>query len=203
MLKKLDMLELQLAKKEEKLLEKDFIYEQVSQLTNKLKGKTRKCKEDTLLLAKKMNGYQRRIKNATEKMMALVAELSMKQALTIELQKEVREKEEFIYSCNSRIERGLPLKREIEKVWMKVLRDEEMYACATAEKSREYMETDYRQLPNGVFTTAEQRPNAYMPDAETSLPLPKPYGAMAPFKPTEPGSNMRHIRKPVVKPIEI
>ncbi|XP_055468960.1 coiled-coil domain-containing protein 146 [Psammomys obesus] len=203
MLKKLDMLELQLAKKEEKLLEKDFIYEQVSQLTNKLKGKTRTCKEDTLLLAKKMNGYQRRIKNATEKMMALVAELSMKQALTIELQKEVREKEEFIYSCNSRIERGLPLKREIEKVWMKVLRDEEMYACATAEKSREYVETDYRQLPNGVFTTAEQRPNAYMPDAETSLPLPKPYGAMAPFKPTEPGSNMRHIRKPVVKPIEI
>lgn len=83
-----------------------------------------------------MNGYQKRIKDATEKMMALVAELSMKQALTIELQKEVREKEEFIFSCSSRIEKGLPLNREIEKDWLKVLRDEEMYAFATAEKSR-------------------------------------------------------------------
>lgn len=69
-------------------------------------------------------------------MMALVAELSMKQALTIELQKEVREKEEFIFSCSSRIEKGLPLNREIEKDWLKVLRDEEIYAFATAEKSR-------------------------------------------------------------------
>lgn len=68
---------------------------------------------------------------------------------------------------------------------------------------QEYMETDYRQLPNGVYTTAEQRPNAYMPEADTELPLPKPYGAMAPFKPSEPGANRRHIRKPVVKPIEI
>ncbi|XP_059113199.1 coiled-coil domain-containing protein 146 isoform X2 [Peromyscus eremicus] len=203
MIKKLDMLELQLAKKEEKLLEKDFIYEQVSQLTNRLRGKTQSCKEDTLLLAKKMNGYQKRIKDATEKMMALVAELSMTQALTIELQKEVREKEEFIFSCSSRIEKGLPLNREIEKDWLKVLRDEEMYAFATAEKSREYMETDYRQLPNGVHTTAEQRPNAYMPEAETTLPLPKPYGALAPFKPSETGANRRHIRKPAVKPIEI
>ncbi|XP_051008059.1 coiled-coil domain-containing protein 146 [Acomys russatus] len=203
MVKKLDMLELQLAKKEEKLLEKEFIYEQVSQLTHKLKDKTQTCKEDTLLLAKKMNGYQRRIKDATEKMMALVAELSMKQALTIELQKEMREKEEFIFSCSSRIEKGLPLNREIEKDWLRVLRDEEMYAFATAERSREYIETDYRQLPNGVYTTAEQRPNAYMPETDTALPLPKPYGALAPFKPSEPGANRRHIRKPVVKSIEI
>lgn len=69
-------------------------------------------------------------------MMAIVAELSMKQALTIELQKEVREKQEFIFSCNSRMEKGLPLNKEIEKEWLKVLRDEEMYSQAVAEKSR-------------------------------------------------------------------
>lgn len=83
-----------------------------------------------------MNSYQKKIKDVTQEMMALVAELSMKQALTIELQKEVREKEEFIFSCSSRIEKGLPLNREIEKDWLKVLRDEEMYAFATAEKTR-------------------------------------------------------------------
>lgn len=36
------------------MLEKDFIYEHVSQLTNRLRGKTQTCKEDTLLLAKKV-----------------------------------------------------------------------------------------------------------------------------------------------------
>ncbi|KAF5912233.1 hypothetical protein HPG69_013400, partial [Diceros bicornis minor] len=203
MIKKIDALELQLAKKEEKLLEKDFIYEEVSRLTDRLCSKTQACKQDTLLLAKKMNSYRKKIKDATEKMMALVAELSMKQALAIELQKEVREKEDFIFSCNSRIEKGLPLNKEIEREWLKVLRDEEMYALAIAEKSKEFLEADNHQLPNGVYTTAEPRPNAYIPEAEATLPVPKPYGALAPFKPSEPGANMRHIRKPVIKPIEI
>ncbi|XP_017523887.2 coiled-coil domain-containing protein 146 [Manis javanica] len=203
MVKKLDELQLQLARKEEKLLEKDFIYEQVSRLTNRLCSKTQAYKQDTLLLVKKMNDYRKKIKDATEKMMALVAELSMKQALAIELQKEVREKEDFIFSCSSRMEKGLPLKKEIEREWLKVLRDEEIYALAIAEKSRESLEADNRQLPNGVYTTAEPRPNAYIPEAEATLPLPKPYGALAPFKPSEPGANMRHIRKPVMKPIEI
>nr|XP_012321988.1 coiled-coil domain-containing protein 146 isoform X3 [Aotus nancymaae] len=196
-------LELQLAKKEEKLLEKDFIYEQVSRLTDRLSSRTQACKQDTLLLAKKMNGYQKRIKNATEKMMAVVAELSMKQALIVELQKEVREKEDFIFACNSRIERGLALSKEIEKEWLKALRDEDMHAAAMAEKSREFSETGKRELPSGVYTTAELRPNAYIPEADDTLPVPKPYGALAPFQPREPGANMRHIRKPVVKPIEI
>ncbi|XP_007187164.2 coiled-coil domain-containing protein 146 [Balaenoptera acutorostrata] len=203
MIKKMDALELQLAKQEEKLLEKDFIYEQVSRLTDRLCSKTQACKQDTLLLAKKMNGYQKKIKDATEKMMALVAELSMKQAMAIELQKEVKETEDFILTCNSRMEKGLPLSKEIEREWLKVLRDEEMYALAIAEKSREFLEAENRQLPNGVYTTADQRPNAYIPEAESTLPLPKPYGALAPFKPSEPGANMRHIRKPVIKPIEI
>nr|XP_012321989.1 coiled-coil domain-containing protein 146 isoform X4 [Aotus nancymaae] len=203
MIKKLDELELQLAKKEEKLLEKDFIYEQVSRLTDRLSSRTQACKQDTLLLAKKMNGYQKRIKNATEKMMAVVAELSMKQALIVELQKEVREKEDFIFACNSRIERGLALSKEIEKEWLKALRDEDMHAAAMAEKSREFSETGKRELPSGVYTTAELRPNAYIPEADDTLPVPKPYGALAPFQPREPGANMRHIRKPVVKPIEI
>lgn len=83
-----------------------------------------------------MNDYQRKIKDTTEKLMALVAELSMKQALAIELQKEVKDKEDFIFSCNSRIEKGLPLNKDIEKEWLKVLRDEEMYTLAIAEKSK-------------------------------------------------------------------
>jgi len=58
-------------------------------------------------------------------------------------------------------------------------------------------------LPNGAVTTAEPRPNAYLPSDEHELQIPRPYGGHAPFKPTEAGTNMRHIRKPVMKPIEI
>lgn len=64
-------------------------------------------------------------------------------------------------------------------------------------------EEEQHILPNGIYTTAEQRPNAYIPEDENVLPLPRPYGALAPFKPSEPCSNMRHIRKPMIKPIEI
>jgi hypothetical protein len=51
-----------------------------------------------------------------------------------------------------------------------------------------------------VKSTAEPRPTAYIPD---DLGIPKPYGHLAPFKPTDLGSSMRHIRPPNPKPIEI
>lgn len=63
-------------------------------------------------------------------------------------------------------------------------------------------EDEWRQLPNGEYTTAEVRPNAYIPH-EALLPLPKPYGAQAPFKPSQPGAAMmRHARKPQLRPLE-
>jgi hypothetical protein len=45
---------------------------------------------------------------------------------------------------------------------------------------------------------AELRPNSYIPE---DVPIPRPYGGKAPFKPTPAGANMRHIRKP--QPVEI
>lgn len=64
-------------------------------------------------------------------------------------------------------------------------------------------EEEQYTLPGGMVTTAEPRPNAYIPDDDSELPVPRPYGGHAPFKPTPAGANMRHIRKPVIKPIEI
>jgi len=58
-------------------------------------------------------------------------------------------------------------------------------------------------LPDGTTTTAEPRPVAYLPSDDHDLPIPRPYGGHAPFRPTDTGANMRHIRKPVVKPVEI
>jgi hypothetical protein len=50
------------------------------------------------------------------------------------------------------------------------------------------------------YTTAEPRPNAYIPD---ELGIPKPYGAFSPFKPSAPGTTMRHVRKPAPREIVI
>jgi len=49
-------------------------------------------------------------------------------------------------------------------------------------------------------TRAEDRPNAYIPE---DLAIPRPYGTLAPFKPTAAGANMRHIRKPQPKEIQL
>ncbi|KAJ3094400.1 hypothetical protein HDU97_008120, partial [Phlyctochytrium planicorne] len=58
---------------------------------------------------------------------------------------------------------------------------------------------------NNIRTMAEPRPNAYLPDSSGigELPIPRPYGAHAPFKPQEAGSQLRHFRQPKIKPIEI
>ena len=63
---------------------------------------------------------------------------------------------------------------------------------------KEMMEQNYP--PFATKTTAQQRVNSYIPD---EIGLPKPYGSNAPFMYQQPGSNMRHFRKPKVKEIEI
>jgi hypothetical protein len=63
---------------------------------------------------------------------------------------------------------------------------------------REALEKNFP--PFATRTTAEHRVNAYIPD---EIGIPKPYGKNAPYKPYENGTNVRHIRKPVKKDIEI
>ncbi|KAM7367067.1 hypothetical protein PAMP_014992 [Pampus punctatissimus] len=104
--------------------------------------------------------------------------------------------------CQRRLEQGLPSCPEIEEEWRRMLRDKRRRQRDKEERERQAEEDEWNQLPNGVNTTAEIRPNAYIPQTD-QLPLPKPYGAQAPFKPPQPGANMRHIRKPTLKPLEI
>ncbi|KAM6383305.1 coiled-coil domain-containing protein 146 [Alca torda] len=203
LLKKIEQLEVEVVQKEEKLLETDFLYEHVSRLTDRIRATAENGKQDTLLLAKRTNELQKKIKDRTQKMMALVAELSMKQALTIKLHQEVRDKEQFFMTVSSRIDQGLPPPKETENEWLKVLRNEKMQKEAAEARAKRAAEEEQAAAPGHIRTTAEQRPTAYIPDDEYSLPLPRPYGAHAPFKPSEPSSHMRHFRKPTVRPIEI
>lgn len=51
-----------------------------------------------------------------------------------------------------------------------------------------------------LVSAAEPRPNAYIPE---DLGIPKPYGGFGPFKPSAPGSTMRHMRKPAPSEVVI
>ncbi|MCJ8736274.1 hypothetical protein PDJAM_G00257100 [Pangasius djambal] len=126
--------------------------------------------------------------------MAVVSELAMRQTQALCLQQERREKEFELDVCQRRLEMGLAPSDTIEQEWLRQTRAQQKLQMTEEEA--------WSQLPNGVYTTADLRPNSYIP-AEGSLPLPKPYGALAPFKPSEPGTSMRHIRKPQPKPLEI
>ncbi|XP_034143838.1 coiled-coil domain-containing protein 146 isoform X2 [Esox lucius] len=202
LIQKIEQLEGRLAEREEQLLEKDLVFEQVSRLSQRIRAKAENGKQDTLDLAKMVNEIQGRIKETTRRMMAVVAELAMRQASAMTLQQELKDRELFLDTCYQRLEQGLPPSEDLELECQRILKDEQRRLADQQEKDRLVEEDERRQLPNGVHTTAEARPTAYIPPGDV-LPLPKPYGALAPFKPSEPGANIRHIRKPEPKPIEI
>ncbi|XP_071960472.1 coiled-coil domain-containing protein 146-like [Antedon mediterranea] len=201
--KKIEELEIRLAEKEEHLLEKDLIFDQVCKLSERVNQKMDAGKTHTLNLAKEVNDFQAKIKGVTRRMMARVSELSMTQAESLKLQQEVRDKETSLEQAYIRMQRGEAPTNEAAKEWERMINDENRRI--EDKHNRQAIQEDEEQyvLAGGATTTAEPRPNAYIPDDDLELPVPRPYGASAPFKPQESGANMRHIRKPIIKPIEI
>ncbi|XP_054752363.1 coiled-coil domain-containing protein 146-like [Lytechinus pictus] len=200
---KIEDLEIRLAEKEEQLLEKDLIFDQVTRLADRVNNRVNAGKDDTLELAKKVNDLQARIKDITRKMMASVSELSMTQAEAMKLQQESRDGEARLQQAYLRMEQGEAPTPEAAREWERMMRDETRRAVDMETRKQMAEEEEQYILPGGNNTTAEPRPNAYIPDDDNDLPVPRPYGLHAPFKPQESGANMRHIRKPIIKPIEI
>uniref|UniRef100_A0A3Q2XQ19 Coiled-coil domain containing 146 n=1 Tax=Hippocampus comes TaxID=109280 RepID=A0A3Q2XQ19_HIPCM len=196
-------LEANLAERERHLLEKELIVDQVTRLSKNLQEQNDNCKPDKLSLAKKLNELRSHIIDTSRRLMATSAELSMKQAAVLCLQQEVKERELQMDRCQRRLEQGLPPCPEMEEEWRRMLRDKKRRQRDKEERERLADGDEWKRLPSGQYTTAAGRPDAYIPHADP-LPLPKPYGAQAPFKPCQPGANMRHIRKPThLKPFEL
>jgi len=193
---KLQVLEERVNDKKEQLLEKDLVLEEVSNLANRLRTQALEGRESTLELAKRVNDFQARIKGTTRRMMATVSELSMYQATAMKLTQENQQKEEHLQGMDSNLDQGLPPSEELELAWQRYEQDL-MRRSNEAYAKNVLQETAPTQL---THTTAEPRPNAYIPD---DIGIPKPYGALAPFKPTELGTTMRHIRRPQPREIEL
>mmetsp|Transcript_22960 Transcript_22960/g.35416 ORF Transcript_22960/g.35416 Transcript_22960/m.35416 type:complete len:219 (+) Transcript_22960:2145-2801(+) len=195
---KIQVLEERLNNKKESLLEKELVYEEVSNLAEKLRTQALDGRKSTLEIAEKINEYKARTTELSRKMLATVSELSMFQSKALKMQQEKEEKEQYLEEMIHRMEAKLPPTDASDSEFEKRVRDQ-------ARKEQEKMERIQRKQlemslpPNGVKTTAFPRPNSYMPPDKD--PIPKPYGRFQPFKPQEPGANMRHFNNP--KPMEI
>ena len=162
--------------KKEQMLEKMLVLEEVSSLSDRLRGQAADGREDTLELAKRVNDLQARIRAMTKKMMATVSELSMYQATAMKLQQEKHELELEVQDATWRVEHGQAPSSEAEAEWERmVLEDERRRETRAARAMGVPAAPSDAFVPSQITrTTAEPRPNAYIPD---DIGIPKPYGA--------------------------
>lgn len=159
----------------------------------------------------------------------MISEIAMEKDNNLSLQDRVKDLTTMTELCNERFTQGKPPTDEMLEEWRKYIRNQQMKQEEKLKEHRQYLELQRHILPNGGgITTAEPRPNAYLVSDvnfsgqgteigsgvsnsshsnytanQRNLPVPKPYGNMAPFKPQQPGATMRHIKKPKAKPLEI
>lgn len=195
---KVQVLEERLNNKKEALLEKELVYEEVSNLAEKLRKQALDGRKTTLEIAEKINEYKARTTELSRKMLATVSELSMFQSKALKLQEEKQAKEEILDEAEQRSKQGLPPTDSSEEEWARIQRNS-LRQEQERDERRQRKILESQMPPNGVRTTALPRPNSYL---KPNLPLPQPYGHFAPFKPSEPGANMRHIVKPSKREIE-
>jgi len=195
--KKLEDVQTRLANVEEVALEKELLFQQVDRLVVKQQAQCEDGKTPALELSRQLNAAQSQLNSRTRATMARIAELSMMKAQLLDSERERTKLQEELEDAYHRLEKGLAPTLEAEVEWKRYL-DKQL---ARGDDNRsDLMEGQY-PISEG-YTTAKPRPTAYIPK-DGSLPVPRPYGALAPFKPTQPGSTMRHIKKPVPKPIDI
>ena len=187
--------------KKEQLLEKELVLDEVSSLSDKLRMQAAETRGSTLDLAKKVNEIRSKIRNITRKMMASVSELSMYQASAMRLEAEKSDKEKSLALARQRHEQDQPPTDDAEHEWFRMERDRARRQEALMDgRMAKAQEQDEGSFSLQGKSTAEARPNAYIPE---ELGIPKPYGSLAPFKPTALGSNLRHIRQPKTQEIQL
>ncbi|EPY29843.1 coiled-coil protein required for normal flagellar motility [Angomonas deanei] len=174
----------------EKLREKELIYAEVSELSDRVGSQAESGKEHTLQMAKQVNQYQSNMRNKTRQIMSTIAELSLFQSSSIQAQQEVQRLEEIVAQAEERMAAGEAPFLEAEEEYEREKQSNERYA----EQLRRNKE---RQ--NGVEpprSTAEVRPTAYIPDGDL-LGVPRPYGNHAPFKPSAPPGRFKTSNVPI------
>jgi len=188
---------------QEKVLEKDLILNEVTELSERLQKQAASGRDYTLNMAKKVNTFQSTIKSTSKKMMATLSELSVVQANTLRLERDVSSVKEELSVAKENLAAGEEILPGADAEWEKIERNLQRRAeNLQSLKSRREGQVAANQIAATLTrTTAEPRPNAYIPYG-SELAIPKPYGGHAPLKPALETQAAKFYRKPVPKPID-
>uniref|UniRef100_A0A8C9MYV3 Cilia- and flagella-associated protein 157 n=1 Tax=Serinus canaria TaxID=9135 RepID=A0A8C9MYV3_SERCA len=133
-------IEAELMQKEQRLLKIDFLCESISDLTDRMRAVVESGRQEMLLFARRSNELQREINHKTQEIRALFAELSMKQALAIKLQQEIRDKEQSVMTASLTISQGLSPSTAQKDGW-KILESEEIQKAAAEARAVSFCHT--------------------------------------------------------------
>ncbi|XP_066406978.1 coiled-coil domain-containing protein 146 [Molothrus aeneus] len=155
LLKRIDKIEAELVQKEQRLLKIDFLCENISDLTDRMRAVVESGKQDMLLFARRSNELQREINRKTQEIRALFAELSMKQALALKLQQEIRDKEQSVMTASLMISQDLSPPKAEKDGW-KILDSEKIQKAAAEARAEEPAEETGGALPSHHPTTPQE-----------------------------------------------
>nr|VZH99538.1 unnamed protein product [Spirometra erinaceieuropaei] len=219
---KIEELEVKITKKEALLLERKMILEATERLVDDLKEQAVVGNEVTLQLAVHVNRQQASSQKLSRQMKALASELTLRMIECAKLDSKAKALIDRVDVAKQRISAEEPPTDDAEEEFQRLQRrhkvEQEVLENVRTQRLRRELEDCVEN--DGTWTAAEMRPNAYLADglqitaavATGLLPPPtpdysrletRPFGAFAPVKPGIPSSNMRHIRQPNPKPVEI
>eukprot|EP00045_Choanoeca_perplexa_P014334 m.168223 g.168223 ORF g.168223 m.168223 type:complete len:944 (+) comp16648_c1_seq22:80-2911(+) len=205
-----------LADKETQGLERDLVLAETLKLCDRTQAQLDTGRGRTLRAATSVREYQLKLEDLNRKLMAVVSELSMYQAKALQEQQQLEDLRENLATAQANMLAGKPPTDEAHREWNKQerrLKQESQARVASMHASetgaqlaggeRRSNKTICRDLRNftlvcaATITQAPQRPTAYMPATEGALPIAKPYGSQAPFRPAGQPSHLRHLRSTV------
>jgi len=123
-LAKIHVLEERLNNKKEALLEKELVFEEVSNLAEKLRTQALDGRKTTLEVAEKINEYKARTTDLSRKMLATVSELSMFQSKALKLQQEKEEKDLVLEGALQNLDQGMPPTEDSEIEYQRIQRNQ-------------------------------------------------------------------------------
>jgi chromosome segregation ATPase len=207
---------------DEALLAKKMILKKLEDEIKEFNSKIKTARKEHMPCFEELDQMSKRITKTDRDLMSHISELSMVQAKVMDLQQQKQELEE-------RLQEG-PIRTEAEQEWHRYEKRQRRMQQFKQNQERQVQELMHRlgldsiagqapdkidlvgrrflfRIDDGRFTTAVQRPDAYIPlisdGPAKQLAISRPYGSLAPFKPSDESHNIqRYIRPPVDKPIE-
>lgn len=170
----------------ERVLESELVLEELFHLSWKFKDSAKQNRRNLNKKCTDANSLRAEIQTFAKEIRALTSELSMYQAASSNLRKQYE-------GAVAKMKEALYLVLHEQSPSQEATKDLQRH-CEYIRRRRCDFSLEHGQTI-AVCSLFETRPNFYTP--ESSLGIPRPYGVLAPFKPTKSGSTIRHTRLPM------